>query len=127
MGVDPILFKRHLLLNSFSEVAPLFVAFLSIVAFFIGGELDRRDQEAPFGKNALDPLRKVSFLKVPLLIVGAVLAVYWLILYRAEIYANLELISANWIPILASTAVLAIISIVIVKWHTRKTQSHAIV
>jgi len=116
-----------LLLNSFSELSPLLVAFLSIVAFFIGGELDRRDQEAPFGKNALDPLRKVSFLKVPLLIVGTVLAVYWLILYRVEILANLELISANWIPILASTAVLAIVSIVIVKWYTRKTQPHAIV
>lgn len=116
-----------LLVDNLSKCVLLFIAYLSIIALFIGGELDRRDQEAPFGKASLDPLRKVSFLKIPLVISGAVLAVLWLILYRIEILANLELLSSNWIPIVASGAVLAIISIIIVKWYTRKTQTHAII
>jgi hypothetical protein len=50
-------------------------AYFSIVALFFGGELDRRDQEARFGKSQFDPLRKVSFLKIPLVILGGFLAV----------------------------------------------------
>jgi hypothetical protein len=53
----------------------LLTAYFSIVALFFGGELDRRDQEARFGKSQFDPLRKVSFLKIPLVILGGFLAV----------------------------------------------------
>jgi hypothetical protein len=116
-----------LLLDNLSKCVLLIAAYLSIIALFIGGELDRRDQEAPFGKASLDPLRKVSFLKIPLVILGAVLAILWLILYRNEILANLEPLSSNWVPILMSGVVLAITSIAIVKWHTRKNQTPAIV
>lgn len=116
-----------LLIDNLSKCVPLSVAYFAIIALFMGGELDRRDQEAPFGKIKLDPLKKVSFLKVPLVILGGVLAVAWLILYRYEIWANLELISASWIPILAAGLILAITCIAIIKWHTRKSQDYAIV
>jgi hypothetical protein len=116
-----------LLVDNLSKCVSLLIACFSIIALFIGGELDRRDQEAPFGKTQLDPLRKVSFLKFPLVILGGFLAVLWLILYRKEILANLELISSNWIPILAAGLIVTISSIAIVKWHTRKSQAPAIV
>lgn len=116
-----------LLADNLSNCVSLLAAYFSIIALFIGGELDRRDQEAPFGKTQLDPLRKLSFLKVPLVILGGFLAVLWLILYRTEILANLELISSNWIPILVTGLLLTVTSITIVKWYTRKSQTHAIV
>lgn len=116
-----------LLVDNLSKCVSLSAAYFSIIALFIGGELDRRDQEAPFGKTQLDPLRKLSFLKVPLLILGGFLAVLWLILYRIEILANLELISSNWIPILVTGLLLTVTSIAIVKGYTRKSQPHAVV
>jgi hypothetical protein len=119
--------NNAILLNNLSGSVILLTAYLSIIAFFIGGELDRRDQEAPFGKTSLDPLKKVSFLKIPLMIFGAALAVLWLFLYRAQILSNLELLISNWIPILAAGLILTATSIAIVKWHTRKIQVHAIV
>jgi len=119
--------NNTLLLDNLSKCVSLLIAYFSIIALFIGGELDRRDQEAPFGKTQLDPLKKVSFLKMPLVILGGFLAVLWLILYRKEILANLKLISSNWIPILAAGLIVTISSIAIVKWHTRKGQSPAVV
>jgi hypothetical protein len=116
-----------LLLDNLSKCISLLIAYFSIIALFIGGELDRRDQEAPFGKRQLDSLRKVSFLKIPLVILGGSLAILWLILYRYEMLANLELISSNWIPILAAGLIVTISTIAIVKWRTRKGQPHAIV
>jgi hypothetical protein len=116
-----------LLLNDLSKSVSVVVAYFSIIALFMAGELDRRDQEAPFGKAQLDPLKKLSFLKIPLVVLGGFLAVLWLILYRAEILANLELISVNWVPILVAGLILTVTCIVIVKWYTRKGKPYAIV
>ena len=116
-----------LLLENLSKCAPLLAAYFSIIALFIGGELDRRDQEAPFGKTQLDPLKKVTFLKWPLVVLGGFLAVLWLALYREEILTNFELISSNWIPILVSGVILTVTCITIVKWHTRKSETPAVV
>jgi hypothetical protein len=116
-----------LLLENLSKCVPQLAAYFSIITLFLGGELDRKDQEAPFGKTQLDPLKKVSFLKIPLVILGGFLAILWLILYRYQILANLELISSNWIPILAAGLMVTISSIAIVKWHTRKGKPPAIV
>jgi hypothetical protein len=116
-----------LLMDNLSQSITVAVAYFSIIALFMGGELDRRDQEAPFGKAKLDPLKKVSFLKIPLVVVAGFLAILWLILYRTEILANLEFIDANWVPILVAGLILTGTSIVIVKWYTRKSKQYAIV
>ena len=119
--------NSSLLIDNFSECVLLLIAYFSIIALFIGGELDRRDQEAPFGKKQLDPLRKFSFLKVPLVILGGFLAVLWLILYRGEIWANLNVISSQWIVILVLGLVLTATSILTVKAYTRDKQKPAVV
>jgi hypothetical protein len=116
-----------LLLDNLSTCVPQLAAYFSIIALFLGGELDRRDQEAPFGKTQLEPLRKASFLKIPLIILGGVLAILWLILYRYMILENLEIISSNWIPLLAAGLIMVMVSVAIVKWRTRKSQPCAIV
>jgi amino acid permease len=100
------------------------VAYSSIVTLFLGGELDRRDQEAPFGKTQLDPLKRISVLKIPFIITGCVLATVWLILYWNEVLENLEAISSNWIPISVGGLLVAVSSWTIIKWHTRKADQH---
>jgi hypothetical protein len=116
-----------LLMDNLSKCVLLLIAYFSIIALFVGGELDRRDQEAPFGKTQMDPLKKVSFLKIPLVILGGFLAILWLILFREEILANLEFISSNWLPIFIAGLILVVTSITVVKWYTRKSKIPAIV
>jgi membrane-bound metal-dependent hydrolase YbcI (DUF457 family) len=116
-----------LLSNGIAKCIPHIVAYGSIIALFLGGELDRRDQEAPFGKIQLDPLKKTSYLKIPLVTLGCVLAVVWSILYRNEIMTNLEAIGVYWISILVAGVLVAVSSFLIVKWQTRKGKPPAIV
>jgi len=115
------------LLDGASRSSSLVIAFCSIVVLFLGGELDRRDQEAPFGKMRLDPLRRISFLKIPLVSVGGMLAVLWIFLYRENIASNLEVIGSNWISIAVAGLLITVASLVIIKWQTRKGRPPAIV
>jgi hypothetical protein len=107
--------------------APHAVAFCSILALFLGGELDRRDQEAPFGKTRLDPLRRINFLKIPLVIVGGVLALLWIVLYRENVAANLEVVGSYWISIVVIGLLITVSSLLIIEWQTRKDKPPAIV
>ena len=91
------------------------------------GELDRRDQEAPLGKMQLDFLRKISFLKISLIIGGGFLCIIWFAMYRSEILANLEAIGSNWISILFTVLLVAISSFAIIKLQTRRGKPPAIV
>lgn len=110
-------FSRNL-----TNCVPQIVGYFSVGAFFVAGELDRRDQEAPLGKTQLESLRRLSFLKIPLMIAGGLLCIIW-----SEILANLEAIDSNWISILFGTLLVAISSFAIVKWQTRKDKPPAIV
>lgn len=116
-----------LLSNDPSKYISVIAAYCSILALFFGGELDRRDQEAPFGKRQLDPLRKVSFLKIPLVTVGGVLAIVWGVLYRNEIMTNLEVLGFYWISIFVAGLLVFVSSFVIIRWQTRKGKPPAIV
>lgn len=116
-----------LLSNDLAKYTSLIAAYCSILALFFGGELDRRDQEAPFGKRQLDPLRKISFLKIPLVMVGSVLAIVWAVLYRNEIMTNLEVLGFYWISILTVGLLVTISSFVIIRWQTRRGKPPAIV
>ena len=116
-----------LLSNGIAKCISHIVAYGSIAVLFLGGELDRRDQDAPFGKKQLAPLEKIRSLKIPLVIVGSVLAVVWSVLYQTEIMANLEIIGVYWIPILVAGILVTISSFIIMKWQTRKGKPPAIV
>jgi membrane-bound metal-dependent hydrolase YbcI (DUF457 family) len=116
-----------LLSNSITKYIPHIVAYGSVIALFLGGELDRRDQEAPFGKKQLDPLQNISFLKIPLVAVGGVLAAIWPVLYRNEIMTNLKAIGGYWISILVAGILVVILNFLIIKWQTRKGKPLAIV
>jgi hypothetical protein len=116
------LFSRHI-----GECIPQIVGYLAVGALFWGGELDRRDQEAPFGKMQLGIFKRVCFLKIPLVIAGGFLCFMWFVMYWNEILTNLKTIGSNWISILLGSLLVAVSSFVIIKWHTRKDKPPAIV
>jgi len=115
-------FSRNL-----TNCVPQIVGYFSVGALFVAGELDRRDQEAPLGKTQLDFLRKINFLKIPLIIGSSFLCIKWLAMYRSEILANLEAIGSNWISVLFAVLLVAISSSAIIKLQTRRGKPPAIV
>ena len=113
--------------NNPAKCIPHIAGYFSVGALFFAGELDRRDQEAPFGKTQLGFLNKLSFLKIPLMIAGGLLCITWFVMYWSEISANLEAIGSSWVSILFGTLLVAISSFAIIKWQTRKGKPPAIV
>lgn len=123
----PDLSNLVLFSNNLAECVPHIVGYFSVGTLFFAGELDRRDQEAPLGKTQLDLLRKISFLKIPVIIGGGFLCIIWFAMYRSEILANLEAIGSNWISILFAVLLIVISSFAMIKLQTRRGEPPAIV
>ena len=115
------------LVEDLSKSAPILAAYFSIISLFIAGELDRRDQEAPFGVKKLDPLKGFTFLKWPLMVLGVIFGCLWVFLYSDRIISNLGLITSQWISTLFAGVLLVAISLSITAYHIRKSKSKAIV
>jgi hypothetical protein len=93
----------------------------SIALMFSAGELDRRDRKQPVKIPTLD------FLKIPLLIAGIALGGYSIFSAQADIMKNLEGIAHYWFSILLAVIVAALISLILIKWHTRSEGKNATV
>jgi hypothetical protein len=93
--------------------------FVSVAILFLAGELDRIDK----------PLRvpKFNFIKKPIFVLGIILFVVWLVLYRVEILANLENIFSNLIPILLGALIIFLVSLAVIRWQTRTGKTPALV
>ena len=100
---------------------PYFIAILSIVMLFASGELDRIDRDKPFR------IPQLSFLKIPLLIGGILVSLTGFVLYCGEIWENSEMVRQNWVQILVGGVFVALSSLAVIKWHTRKGKPPAIV
>jgi hypothetical protein len=95
------------------------VGFVSVGLIFGAGELDRRDK----------PLRLPNFnyIKYPIFVLGLFSFGVWLILYRANIFENLEIIFSDSISVLLSVLIVVVVSLVVLKWETRADKIPAIV
>jgi hypothetical protein len=100
--------------NPITFYIPYLVGYASLFVIYMAGDLDRRDRDKPIRAPEL------SFLKIPLFIVGVGLLGTWFVLYRSEIWANLETIFSNWISILLGAVLIALVSLVLIKWQMRK-------
>ena len=107
--------------NPLEYYYPYLVVLLGIVVLFASGELDRRDRDKPYR------IPQLSILKIPLFIAGILLFVAGFALLWREIWANLEMIRSNWIPLLVGGLLVALTSFAVVKWQTRKSKALAIV
>lgn len=110
-------------LSSLSQTLTFYYPFLAGYLFFgfiyWAGELDRRDREKPLGIFPKKMLEERNVLKKPLFIISFGFLGAWLILYRSEIWTNLQTISSSWPSIALATLALALISFIIIKWETR--------
>jgi len=79
---------------------------VSITLLYASGESDRK------GKIN----RKCSYV---LLFTGIALGIYSLSLYKDEILSNLESIFTNWMFIFVGVIAVFIVSLLVIKWHTR--------
>jgi hypothetical protein len=93
--------------------------FVSVAILFLAGELDRMDK----------PVRGLiaNLLKYPIFALGIISFGVWLFLYRTEIFANLENIYSNLIPVLLGILVVVIVSLAVIKWQTRAGKTPALV
>jgi len=78
----------------------------SITLLYVSGELDRK------GKIN----RKCSYV---LLFAGIALGIYSLSLYKDGILSNLKSIFTNWMFIFVGVIAVFIVSLLVIKWHTR--------
>jgi hypothetical protein len=100
----------------------LFIAgYGSIALMFGAGELDRRDRKQPVKMPAL------SFLKIPLLIGGMAFGGYSIFLAQSELTRNLEGVGHYWFSIFLAVIVAALVSLILIKWHTRSKEEVATV
>jgi len=107
--------------NPITFYVPYFVGYASLSIIYIAGDIDRRDRDKP------TRIPELSFLKIPLFIVGIGLLATWFVLYRSEIWANLETIFSNWISILLGVVLVTLASLVVIKWQMRRGKAPAIV
>jgi hypothetical protein len=107
--------------NPITFYVPYIVGYASLSIIYIAGELDRRDRSEPLR------IPKLSFLKIPLFIVGVVLLGTWFVLYWSEIWANIEMIFSNWISILLGVVLITLTSLILIKWQTRRGKGPSIV
>jgi hypothetical protein len=103
----------------FTQSASFYYPFIAGFAFFglvyLAGELDRKDRQEPLKIIPKTMIRHNNIFKKPIFVAGLVFLVVWLVLYRIEIWVNLELIFANWITILLGVAAVAIMAFVLIK------------
>jgi len=95
------------------------VGYAAIAIIFTAGELDRRDE----------PLKipRFNFIKYPLFAVGLASFASWLVLYRNEIFANLEVIFSHPVSILLGVLLMVFVSLTVIKWQTKLGKTQAIV
>ncbi|MGB8780463.1 MAG: metal-dependent hydrolase [Candidatus Bathyarchaeia archaeon] len=110
-------------LEVFAKPWSFYYPFVAGFAFFglvyWSGELDRRDRKEPLKIIPQTMIKHRNIWKKPLFVAGLVCLGIWLVLYRMGIWANLEAVSANWIPIVIGTTTMALLSLVLIKLEQR--------
>lgn len=113
----PVTFVRLTLFGNFFQTNWLvwLVGYLSIVVLFAAGETERRDLPAK--------LPQLKPIQLPLLIVGVVLLISWLVLYGTQIIRNLTNIFAAPLPIVLGVVLVPVTAVLVVLWQIRKGKS----
>jgi hypothetical protein len=107
-------------INVFNKPWSFYYPFIAGFAFFglvyLSGELDRRDRKEPLKAIPKTMIRHKDIFKKPIFAVGFVFLGIWLVLYRLEIWSNLEALSVNWVSLALGVVAIAIVSMITLKW-----------
>jgi hypothetical protein len=98
-----------------SFYCPFIAGFAFFGLVYLAGELDRRDRKVPLRIIPKTMVKQNNIFKKPLFVAGLIFLGVWLILLRTEIFANLELMSANWLTISLGTITIAIVVLVVIR------------
>jgi len=93
---------------------PFFAAFAFFGLVYLAGELDRRDRPKPLRVIPKAMVRHNNIFKKPIFFVGLFFFGVWLVLYRVEILANLELLLANWLAITLGIVAVAVVAVAVI-------------
>jgi hypothetical protein len=88
-------------------------AFFGLVYF--AGELDRRDRKEPLKIIPKTMIRNKDTFKKPIFVVGLVFLGIWLVLFRQEIWINLESLFGNWVTIILGTVAIVVMITLLIK------------
>lgn len=103
----------------FSQPLSFYYPFLAAFAFFglvyLSGELDRRDRKEPLKIIPKTMTKNKGILKKPIFAVGTAFLGVWLVLFRIEIWANLELVFANWFAIVIGLVAVLFVALVLIR------------
>ena len=94
---------------------PFIAGFAFFGLIYLAGELDRRDRKIPLKIIPKTMIQHKDIFKKPFFITGLFFFGVWLVLYRMQIWTNLESLSANWLIILLGSAAIAIVSVILIK------------
>jgi branched-subunit amino acid ABC-type transport system permease component len=83
----------------------------------LAGELDRRDRKEPVRVIPKTMISHKNIFKKPIFTAGIVFLGVWLILYRTEIWANLNALSSNWVLLALGGVATAIASLIALRWE----------
>jgi LexA-binding, inner membrane-associated putative hydrolase len=103
----------------FNMPLPFYYPFIAGFAFFglvyLAGELDRRDRKEPLKIIPTAMIQNKNIFKKPIFAAGLFFLGVWLVLYRLEIWTNLESLFANWVTIVLGTVAIALMIILLIK------------
>jgi hypothetical protein len=103
----------------FSMPLSFYYPFIAGFAFFglvyLAGELDRRDRKEPLKVIPKTMIRNKNIFKKPIFVAGLAFLVFWLVLYRLDIFDNIKSLFSNWTLIILGAATIVIMLILLVK------------
>lgn len=105
------------LVGDIIKTGPHWVLFLALAVFLITGALLRGKS-----RNSVTIIARGG-----MGVFGTALAMLWIFYARAEIIANIEILSSNWLPITLSGVFIVLASWAIAEWHARKYKPAAVV
>lgn len=101
--------------KSLSFYYPYIAGFTFFGLVYLAGELDRRDRKEPLKIIPKTMIKNKNIFKKPIFASGLAFLGVWLILFRTDIWTNLESLFTNWLKIILGTAVVAIVTILLIK------------
>lgn len=114
----------------FSQSLSFYYPFLAAFAFFglvyLSGELDRRDRKEPLKIIPKIIIKQKDFVKKPLFAVSFAFLAAWLVLYRTQIWTNLELLSANWLAISVCGLAIALVAFLLIRDEMAKGKKKSV-
>jgi len=103
----------------FSQSLSFYYPFLAAFAFFglvyLSGELDRRDRKEPLKIIPKIMIKQKDIIKKPLFAISFIFLAAWLVLYRTQIWTNLESLSANWLTIFIGGVAIALVAFFLIR------------